>query len=924
MKGLNIKPGTTNSQAQRWNIPPAETRSSDRLKDIWVLSFLAVFVLFKFRNFLLPGETLYWAGDFVELAPQRAFFYQNLRQGILVLWDAFIGTGMPYLAEDFGVFYPLDLVTGVIIPNFFNPKVLSWIQAFHFWLAGVFAYLYVRQLGLSRVPSLVSTLSFISGGFLAGHASQRNVVETIIWLPLILYFLDKALLQRRVLWASLAGLFLAFSFLAGHPNFFYFILLYIAGYFLFNVYRRLRARAWKDLAREASYFGVLGLFCLGISAIQLWPLLSTSLATYHGGRSYEWNALFPFNLFNLVHFLIPGYTIWTAGAVDEEFGYIGLLPVLFALWAIFQFKDKRVAFFSLLALFSFIASLGDATPLYKFLYSFLPGLNQFRIPAKFIILVTFPLAVLAGYGAHRFLEGQGPGTQPTPLKSLNGLLWLALAGGLLSLVMVGFALPGQETGKDLWEWWKVLKKDFFWFLLFWAASYVLVALRNRSLSPAWIKGGLILLVSADLLLLAWVEGGYSRKDPTRSDVPQDQAIVSQLKEDHSLYRVSNTDRWLSSRLCYQEGIYPYDLEHLLGYVHTVVPKEYLEVLNRVDQNPLLLDLLNVKYFIGAYPYPPKGGMNIKIGGKFGDRELDLPRPTPVSQLTIQSFLTHSASFPQGRTVAGIDLEKPDGSSLRIPVRAGLETAEWAIDRPGMNSAHQKARVIDTWNIPGEGYQGHAYEFTFQSVPSIETVKITLRNVSGQGILVIKDILINNQTLRTLLHTRIQPLNSFVYYNSAYFPRVFMIGKARAFPDERELLEQLDQLNPRKNILIGQLPEGYREPLEASFSSNEAKLLHYSPSYIKVLTKAEQNKFLVLSDTYSPYWKATIDKTTAPVLKINYGLRGLYVPKGEHQVEFFSHFYPFYWGLSVTCITLSVLLAWVWFSLRTESRNRDLR
>jgi hypothetical protein len=906
---LRHKPGTNENQIKGGVSSRMENRSSDHRKDVWVLCFLAVFVLIKFRAFLLPGDTLYWAGDPYEVAPQRALFYQNLRQGILVLWDAFIGTGMPYLAEDFGVFYPLEMLIGILVPNFFNPYLLSWIHTFHFWLGGVFAYLYVRQLGLSREASLVGSLCFISGGFLVGRAGTRNIVETVIWFPLVLYFLDKALLRRRAVWAAVAGLFLTFSFLVGHPNIFYFLLLYLAGYFLFNLFVRLRARAWKDLAREAGYFGVLGLFCLGISAIQLWPLLSTSLVTYHGTRSYEWNTLLPFHLLNLVNFLIPGYTIWTSGAVDEEFGYIGLLPLLLALWAVIQSKDKRIVSLGLLALFSFIASLGDATPLYRLLYDYLPGLNQFRIPARFIILTTFPLAVLAGFGVHRFLEGPGPGPQPTPLKSLYGLLWLALAGGLLSLVMVGFTLPGQIAGKEFWGWWKVLKKDFFWFLLFWVASYLLVSLRNRSHSLTWIKGGLILLVSVDLLLLAWVEGGYSRKDPTRSEVPQAQTIVSQLKQDHSLYRVSNTDRWLSSLLCYQEGINPYDLANLQGYVYTVVPKEYLEILSRVDQNPLLLDLLNVKYLIGGYPHPSKGGMNIKIGGKFGDWELDLPRPTPISQLTIQSFLTHSASFPQGQTVAWIVLEKPDGSSLRIPVRAGLETAEWAIDRPGVNSAHQKARVVDTWDIPGEGYQGHAYEFAAQLGSSVETVKITLRHVSGQGGLVIKNILINNQTLQALLHTRFLPLNSSIYYNSAYFPRVFMVGKARAIPNEMELLEQLENLNPSKTILLDRLPEGYREPSEASFSTREATVLYYSPQYIKVSTRADQNKFLVLSDTYSPFWKAEIDRHPAPVLKVNYGLRGLYVPKGEHLVGFFFCFYPFYLGLAVTLFSLSALIIW---------------
>ena len=479
---MKDKPGTPDQQAKGGKFSPSGWGSSDRLKDVWSLCFLAAFVLFRFRAFLLPGHTLFWDGDFVELAPQRTFFYQHLRQGILILWDGLIGAGMPYLAEDFGVFYPLELGTGVLIPNFFNPLVLAWIHAFQFWLGGVFAYLYVRQLGLSRVASLVSSLCFIAGGFLVGRAALRNVVETVTWLPLILYFLDKALLKRRALWAGLAGLFLAFSFLAGHPNIYYFILLYVAGYGLFTLLRRLWARAWKGLAEDAWYFAVCGLFCLGISAIQLWPLLATSLNTYHGTRPYEWNVQLPFHLFNLVHFLIPGYTVWTAEAIDEEFGYFGLFPLLLALWAVIQTKDKRIVFFGLFALFSFIAALGDATPFYKLLYHVLPVLNQFRIPAKFIILTTFPLAVLAGFGVHRFLEGPSPGTPPRSLKSLNRILWLALGGGFLCLVLVGFSLPEQVTGKASMGWWKVLRKDFFWFLLFWGASGLLVWARNRNFS----------------------------------------------------------------------------------------------------------------------------------------------------------------------------------------------------------------------------------------------------------------------------------------------------------------------------------------------------------------------------------------------------------------------------------------------------------
>ena len=146
----------------------------------------------------------------------------------------------------------------------------------------------------------------------------------------------------------------------------------------------------KSLTQDTVYFFILGLVCLGISAIQLIPLLSTSLNTHHGSLPYEWKAVFSFPLLNLVHFLIPGYTQWTATDIGEQYGYIGFLPLLFAFWGIFQIKDTRVRFFGLVAIFAFVASLGDRTPLFKFLFNFLPGLSQFRIPARFNTLIIFP------------------------------------------------------------------------------------------------------------------------------------------------------------------------------------------------------------------------------------------------------------------------------------------------------------------------------------------------------------------------------------------------------------------------------------------------------------------------------------------------------------------------------------------------------
>ncbi len=871
------------------------------VKDLFLYAFLAILVLIKFWNFLIPKDKFYWIGDFLEVIPMRDYFYHHLKQGTLILWNSHIAGGMPYLAADYGAFYPIDFLIGILFPNFFDPYRLSIVHAFHFWLGGVFTYLYTRQMGLSRSPALLSSICFMLGGFLLGHAGHRNVIQTFIWLPLILYFLDKALMRQKVYGAALAGLFLAISFLAGHANFFYFILLFLSFYFLFRVYLGIRERSFKHIAGDTFYFLIMGFFCLGISAIQLLPILFTSLNTHHGSLPFEWKAQFAFPLLNLVHFLIPDYTQWTATDVGEQYGYIGLLPLIFAFWGIFHSKDPRIKFFGLVALFSFIASLGELTPLYKILYKFLPGLKQFRVPARFNALIIFPLAILSGFGFQYFLEDREH--RKAVVKSFKTLLYFSFLAGISVLLIMLFILS-QDSKDPFFGPWSLLKKDFFWFLLLWGISYLLISLRNRNLTSEFLIISFVLFISLNLIFLGRIDGAYSKTNPALIST-QSQKVLKEIKKDPSPFRVNNYQGLLPLLYQQPDGFSVYDAGNFLGYVGMVVPQEYLEILFSSEENPMLLDLLDVKYYVGSKPNTHNGLKIWKIGGEFGNKELELKNSTRISHLAIISYLSHSTSIPQGTIVAQVKLVKKDGSTQIVPIRAGIETAEWAIERPGLKCSHQKAQIKESWEIGKEGYQGQSYFFTTDFPKPIEVSNIRLQYLSRQGSLLIKKIFINGGEVEGLLKEHFQFIAPNIYKNPSCLPRVFMIGKAKAFIGEKELMEQMEQLDPRETILLSQLPTGYHEPVNPSFSDQEASIIQYLPDRITIMTKAREDKFLVLSDTYNPFWKATIDQKPSPILKVDYGLRGLYVPKGAHRIVFSFYFYPFYCGLTITCASLLV-------------------
>ena len=70
---------------------------------------------------------------------------------------------------------------------------------------------------------------------------------------------------------------------------------------------------------------------------------------------------------------------------------------------------------------------------------------------------------------------------------------------------------------------------------------------------------------------------------------------------------------------------------------------------------------------------------------------------PVDSVAIVSFLANAAAVPQGATVAEVQVRTQEGS-VTLPVRAGVDTAEWAYDRPDVAGrvAHARPEVVGHW------------------------------------------------------------------------------------------------------------------------------------------------------------------------------------------------------------------------------------
>jgi len=70
------------------------------------------------------------------------------------------------------------------------------------------------------------------------------------------------------------------------------------------------------------------------------------------------------------------------------------------------------------------------------------------------------------------------------------------------------------------------------------------------------------------------------------------------------------------------------------------------------------------------------------------------------------------------------------------------------------------------------------------------------------------------------------------------------------------------------------------------SEGQISLVEYKPNYLKYSLSNSQPGFAVFSEVYYPEgWKAFIDGVQSDYLRVNYVLRGMEVPAGNHTIEF---------------------------------------
>ena len=136
---------------------------------------------------------------------------------------------------------------------------------------------------------------------------------------------------------------------------------------------------------------------------------------------------------------------------------------------------------------------------------------------------------------------------------------------------------------------------------------------------------------------------------------------------------------------------------------------------------------------------------------------------------------------------------------------------------------------------------------------------------------------------------------------------------------------LAETDPAQSAIV--LESEFKESLkDVSFNGgsldNSVEYLNYHPDKISYKVKSDGSNLLVLSEMYTDngMWKATIDGEESEIIRVNYLLRAIAVPDGEHEIVFECRPESFYTGRLITLafgVITFLLLAYNLFLLRGE-------
>lgn len=879
----------------------------------YLLLYLFISCLFNFKAFtegilLAPAGTA--DGLFLNY-PLRLLYGNALRSFEFPLWSPYEFAGMPFLGTIYnGALYPINLALYFLLSP---PCAYNVSYILHFALGGWFTFLYARLIGASALPAFAAGIVFGFTGFVAANHSHTAKVNSAVYLPLIIYFLEKLRRSPEFKYSLFVSLAVAVQIFAGDfqvCTYTYIVVLMFLVFYASSGGKRFVA------------FGALALSIGFLIALpQIVSAVEMSGSSWMRARKiqlgYEYFTSFHVYAETLLTLFFP-YLFGPMSPRDAMLILMGVMPVVFS--AVVFVKEARsnshVLFWGIVAGTGLFLSLGGDNPLYRLLYH-VPVYSQFRSHGRNMLEFTFAASVLSGVCLQKILYEN----QREYIKNslIAFAVVLALSTGLLlafpHLPLNGIASYLNDRGfqnlhllgetLNLWNKYAYVPLIFAALYAAWTAvfarrrhlKYLIVPIiafeaffinlpmdkTGPEMSGAWnlcATEPYYAAVSADagdyrvVNLISKMSFSENKYNPNANITCRRGSVTGYnpfaIEKYVSLFDIGLLG--LGNEFSWEQIIRRNAVLSMMGGKYIKAPKDLRLAIDDVradDSPPSLSELPPVRWSLG--------------NGAIFDGGYRLRSPAEGKEGVIYG----PATLDAGTYAITLNVRAPEGRDRfsRVTVARSLGTrGYYPVDRlviPGdiLNADYKEFHRIVTIKEGGL----HMLNITTRSERPVEFTDFSIKKFEHYNPPFLG---IPAGDSGTPVYEKVSETADFdVYTNRNSLPKAWSVSRLVAVRDFDDALKRLDflEVNPLKEAMLSEAD--IRRIGKDRFTGGEVSIAGRGLNEVLLRASFPAEGFIVLADQYFPGWRAYVDGKETEIYETNGILRGVAVPAGEHEVAF---------------------------------------
>ena len=878
-----------------------------------LLLFFAYFSIPFIIHFshLLAGETLV-SGDGKPNIFSLIYIKDSIKNFEFPMWCPYLACGQPY---GHNMLYPIKWLCSIL------PGVIRLYAYFglHYAIGGVAMFSFLKKIKCIPIVSLATSTIYLFTVHMGGARKEHiGLIVTVLYIPVIFYFLERYLQEMQLKWLLCASAAMALQYLGGFLQYIIYSDIFVFFYLLCSGFHRkfpIKQMLKHGVGWFIAYFGMI--FANVLPMMQFMYVLSSEGGSKMSVSGFTSLSLHPVKLLISIFPYLFGTNVgigliehgnFSSGMDAELVIGASAVIIIVAGFTLIR-KNFYIRFMSVAAITTFIyACLGQFPFLARIVYQ-IPILNMFRIPSRILFLTTFSCMIIMAISLNEIYISWN---YMHRIHIVN-----MFVGGIIVTIIVLFPvldLFGISKGLSAWI---VLGGPVALFGIHLCVFYIGKCLVNHGFFGKNELNNILVLVITCLTIFQL----FPFYKSTRY-LKLDQSITfpSQVSESIGMDKVWSTGVSIG-QLTYNESI-AMQILTLNSYSNFNLPNLY-KFLYHTEHAPMNSSEMYINF------------PNIV---KTMERDNALLSMLGVKYIIVPPGIDFDSSVRPAKDFIAIDTLVEEETLMLLPVD-GYQIAVWNIELES-NSFYRFSATVNAsqggdkfyFDLFGPGYdnpeqqklfeinQGVArYEAVLPSnqIPKSDyflarIVMLTEDNIEVSEMKVEKVDLPTDSFYNCLLET--EKYN--VFENPNVKPLIYAPERVVSITDESKknlyvYTERYDVLNTSYITDV----EGIYDFSDANVQVNDIVLTN---NHVSASVHADKDAFINMSQSYYPGWNAYIDGKKTSVYEVNGLIQGVFVPAGDHLVEFKFQPTIFYIGL---CISVGVIAVCIFVSVFSEKNNK---